>query len=458
MELKNYLNIFKKWWLVIAFFTALTTLLTTILVFTIPPTYKASTLLIVNQAQGATINLNDVMTAERLARTYAEVVTKRPVLEAVITQLNLPLTTTELGKKIEVQLIRDTQLINIAVADKNPGKAALIANAVTKAFQDEIQKIQRASLSSDASINSIGVVEQAKTPDKPYSPKKALSILLAFILGLTASATLVFLIEYLDDTLKSEADIKNFLGVNNLGVISYIKEEHRQPGQIVTLIDPQSTVTEAFREIRTNIQFASANLTSRSIVITSASPAEGKSLTCANLAVVMAQAGYKTLLIDADLRKPIQHEIFKLENNFGISSLLTAESFSDLNWQETLVPGLFVITAGPFLPNPTEWLGSTRMHRILEKIKEKGFHVVLFDSPPVGMVTDAAVLSSMTNAAIITIEAAKTSRDDVAKAIEAIQRVGGIVLGTILNYKKPSRTRGKYYYEKRYYEQDKSHL
>lgn len=448
MELKSYFSIFRKWLSLIITFTLIVTIVTTIAVFVLPPTYKASALLIVNRAQGGTVSLNDVMTAERLARTYAEVITKRPTLEKVIDELKLTYSPQQLKRKIEVRLIRDTQLIEILVKDSSPQKAAILANALAQKSSEEIVRLQKEVAQDGQVLNTISVVEKAVAPETPDSPKKAISITLSFILASLAVTGIFFLIEYLDDTLRSESDVETFLGVVNLGSIPYVSSSNRKDNQLVTLQDAQSSVTEAFRELRTNIQFSAPETPYRSLVITSSSQEEGKSIVAANLAIMIAKAGYKTVLIDADLRRPIQHELFKLDNHSGLSTFLTSEHEEIMEPQITSIPNLFVLTSGPFLPNPTEWLGSTRLHQIIEKLKERSFHFLILDSPPIGMVTDAAVLASMLDAAIVCIEAGKTPRGEVQKSIDAITRVGGKVLGTILNFKKPSRKKENYYYQK----------
>ena len=444
MELKKYFLITKKWRLEIFLFVLVATLATTVAVFLIKPIYKASTLLMVNQASTETINLNDIMTSERLAKTYAEVVTKRPVLEKVINNLSLKTTPEMLEKEIRVELIRDTQLILIEVKNHDAQKAATIANSVVDNFSQEVDKLQEERTSK----NTIAVVEAASAPNKSDSPKKALSILLAFFLSLLASSGIIILIEYLDDTFKDDQDVQDFLNLPNLGTLNYIKEANRKPGKLVALADPQSPLVESLREIRTNIQFSQPEKTNKTVVITSAVPAEGKSLISANLAVVMAQAGFKTVLIDADLHRPSQHEIFKLDNISGLSNLLTAEKEMTIKYQETQTPGLKVIPSGSFIPNPAEWLGSTRLHEILEKVRGDGNQIILLDTPPIGLVTDAAVLSSMTDGTVIVVELGKTQRDKVKKAIDSIIRVGGQVIGTVLNSKKPSGGQNGYYYYK----------
>ncbi|OGB63685.1 hypothetical protein A2X44_04965 [candidate division CPR3 bacterium GWF2_35_18] len=408
----------------------------------IPPTYKSSTTVMVNLASTETINLNDIMTSERLAKTYAEVISKRTVLESVIKEVNLDTDYEELLKKVDVQLVRDTQLITISVKAKDAEIAAQIADTIAQKFSEEVIKLQ----GDKQSYNTIATVEKAFPSEKPDSPKKALSISLAFILSFISIIGIIFLIEYLDDTFKDEFDIKEYLNLPHLGTVSYIKEVHRRAGNLITTTDPHDPIVESFREIRTNVQFSQPDKPTKAFVVTSSGPSEGKSQITANLAVIMAQAGYKTILIDADLHRPTQHDIFKVENNFGLTDVLTKNDLPKTIWESTQINGLSLITSGSFLPNPAEWLGSTKMYHLIERLKEAKFHTIIFDTPPIGLITDAAIISSMVDGAILVVESGKTTRTNAQKAVEAIKKVGGEIIGTILNNKKPNGDKKSHYY------------
>ncbi len=442
MELKNYVHIFRRYLWLIILFTTLTTLLTTALVFLVPPTYKSTTTLLVNQASSETINLNDIMTSERLAKTYAEIITKRTILTKVIDELSLETTYDELIKQIDVEIIRDTQLISVSVKNRNADEAAQVADLIAQKFADEVILLQ----GERDRYNTVSIVEKAFPATKADSPKKTLSIGLAFVLSLMSITGLIFLFEYLDDTFKDEFDVKEYLNLPHLGTISYIRDIHRQPGKLITLLDSHNPVVESMREIRTNIQFSQPEKGNKSFVLTSSIPSEGKSQTVANLGVIMAQAGYKTVIIDADLHRPTQHDIFNLTNNYGLSDVLTTSELPAHLTQPTEINGLSIITSGSFLPNPAEWLGSSRMYELIEKLKEQKFHTIIFDTPPIGLVTDAALLSSMVDGTIIVIEGGRTHRNEVQKSYEAIKKVGGEVIGTVLTYKKPGKEKKGYYY------------
>jgi capsular exopolysaccharide synthesis family protein len=218
---------------------------------------------------------------------------------------------------------------------------------------------------------------------------------------------------------------------------------------LVTKRHPRSPVSEAFRTLRTNLSYTSPDQPLRSLLFTSAGPEEGKSTVAANLAVVLAQAGSRVLVVDADLRKPVMHKAFKLENRRGLTNALVEDlDFAELV-RSTDLPGLFVLTSGPIPPNPAELLGSARMQRLLPALAA-AYDLVLVDTPPVLAVTDAAVLAPLVDGAILVARAGVTRTDLLKEAKEALERTGVRLLGAVLNGLRPD-TEGYYYYHYRYY-------
>ena len=206
-----------------------------------------------------------------------------------------------------------------------------------------------------------------------------------------------------------------------------------------------SPITEQYRTIRTNIQYAAVDKEIRSIVVTSAGPGEGKSTTTANLAIVFAQQGKKTLLIDADMRKPTVHYTFHVSNTYGLTSVLTKQrDFCD-TVHETKIENLSVLTCGPVPPNPSELLASSTMKELLEEAYEI-FDMVLFDSPPVLAVTDAQVLANLTDGSILVASSGLTDKDGAMKAKEMLESSKAKLLGAVLNNKKITKDDHYYYY------------
>lgn len=215
---------------------------------------------------------------------------------------------------------------------------------------------------------------------------------------------------------------------------------------LVSLIDPSSPVAEQYRTIRTNIQFASsADQHVKTLVVTSSGPSEGKSLTAANLAAVFAQTGQKTLLVDADLRKPTIHKTFQLSNKAGLSTVLSTGASPEETAQKTAVENLSILTSGPKPPNPSELLGSAKMTQIMGEAREL-FDIIIFDMPPVVTVTDAQIMSSKADGTLLVVRENWTRKDALSKAKELLDLVNARVLGVIYNGSEQDKDKGYYYY------------
>ena len=214
---------------------------------------------------------------------------------------------------------------------------------------------------------------------------------------------------------------------------------------LITLINPRSPISEAYRTLRTNIEFSSFDKKLRTLVVTSASPEEGKSTTLANLAVTMAQSGKKVILVDCDLRKPSQHAVFGLRNDRGLTSLMIPDAdLSQPPLQSTSQEGLQLLTAGPLPPNPSEMLGSRRMEEIIQGLKALA-DVVIFDAPPILAVTDAAVLATKVDGVLLVVNAGGTKRDQLQKAHALLKKVNAPIIGAVLNNVKFDSNLHKYY-------------
>jgi non-specific protein-tyrosine kinase len=290
-------------------------------------------------------------------------------------------------------------------------------------------------------IGNVIVYEEATVPQKPVLPRTWQNTLLAAAVGTALAIGIAFLIEYLDDTLKSPEDVTRALGLSILGSVGHIRVDRRgsSADQLITAATPRSSTSEAFRTLRTNIQFSSVDKPLRRLLVTSPSPTEGKSVTAANLAIVMAQAGQSVVLVDSDLRRPTAHTLFKLSNEVGVTNSLLASSNPDIDGHllPTAVENLQLLASGPLPPNPSELLGSQRMGQLIECLEQQA-NIVIFDSPPILAVTDAAVLSRQMDGVLLIIEAGSTREGDAHRAIAELSKVGAPVLGAVLN-KVPTR-------------------
>lgn len=208
-----------------------------------------------------------------------------------------------------------------------------------------------------------------------------------------------------------------------------MKKNEKRP--LITFTKPKDPIAEAYRTLRTNIHFSAMDNPYRAIMLTSAGPGEGKSTTLANLGVAMAQAGNKVLIVDCDLRKPVQHKVFELSNIKGITNVLVDHVSIDEAIQSSRVPDLSILTSGPIPPNPSELLGSERMKGLIEELKDQ-FDLVLFDTPPVVAVTDAAVLAAQLDGIILVLRSGVAKIDMAKQAKELLEKANGKIIGTVL--------------------------
>jgi non-specific protein-tyrosine kinase len=218
---------------------------------------------------------------------------------------------------------------------------------------------------------------------------------------------------------------------------------------LVTVSMPRSPISEAYRTLRTNLEFSSLDKPIRTMVVTSPGPDEGKSTTLANLAVTLAQGERTVILVDCDLRRPTQHEIFDLQNGVGLTTMIVEdEAMTEPPLQETVVPGLWLLPSGPLPPNPSELLGSRRMGEIIAVLTKRA-DMVLFDAPPIIAVTDAAVLSSKVDGVLMVINAGGTKRDHAQKAKALLDKVNAHLVGAVLNNVKMDASLHRYYAEQK---------
>ncbi len=267
------------------------------------------------------------------------------------------------------------------------------------------------------------------------------------MVGLLLALGFVFVLEHLDDTVKSNADVEAVTGLPTLGTIVKMRANKGQKEiyRLATILYPRAPAAEAYRTLRSNVEFAAVDAPVKTLLVTSSIPGEGKTTTAANLAVVFAQDGRRTILVDADFRKPGVHKIFDLPNAEGLSSLLRTDDVEmDHVAQATEQENLRVITTGPLPPNPSELLGSQRMRLILERLVSSS-DLVIIDSPPLQAVTDAAILAAIADGTLFVIDAGRTRRGAVESGREALAKADARTLGAALN-RIPERSNGGYVY------------
>ena len=506
IELRRLSSIILRRWWWLAILTVLGALAGYLFSRQQTPVYQATTTILVGDSIRSTnVDRVDIQVSEALVQTYVEVAQRQPVLQGVVTALNLNGTWQALGRQIQVTLIESTQLIQIVVEASSPEMARRIADEIVNqlillsptnsegsdnefnreqltslqerivtgqnrlleiedAMSKSISEIELADLQREKSTlngllvewernytdmllvtepkrnpTQLSVIESAHSNNNPIRPRVQLNTLLGGVLGVIIGLGLIFLLDFLDDTYKSLNDFSQSEEVNILGSIRKIKGR-KLSDKLVALKHPHSPVTESYRIIRSRIRFKPTDKLTRSIMVTSSMPEEGKSVTAANLAVVFAQANYKTVIVDADLRHPALHELFEVNNEAGLGDLLSSTDLKIEDCvQDTSLKNLKILTSGMPLPDPSERLGSERMKEILDELKSVA-SIIIVDSAPVLVYADAIVLSGRLDGVIMVIQAGKSTRGAVTQALFDLQNANANLLGSVFNQSPKSDT------------------
>ena len=511
MEFKQYIKPLVKWWWLIAAATLVAALSSFLATRQQPYNYAASaTLLVGRSIQSTNPQDYEIAASQQLGQTYANLAVRRPVKEGVKAVLGLswlpeytakmlantqlleiqvidtdPARAQAVANEVANQLIlqtpaedrdlqqrrsylsRDLQETE-AVMDETKAEiqrlrdqmavmfsARQIADTQSQiaALEQKLRSYQATYLSTmelvQGGVNTLQVVETADLPTVPVGPNKGMTILLAAVIGFLLAAGAAYLLEYLDDTLKTPDDVQPATDLATLAAVPVIKG--LEAGATLPLQgDGQSGAVEAYRVLRTNLQFVGVDKPLRVLMVTSPAPSEGKSLTAGNLAVVLAQAGKQVILVDADLHRPRQHRLFSLRNNVGLTTaLLDGNAGTADLLQPTQVPGLSLLTSGPLPPNPAELLASDHMHALIESLAGRA-DMVVFDTPPVMALADAAVLASQVDGVLLVVRAGQTRRDMAHQAVLALRQAHARVVGALLNRVAP-RSGGYYYYYYNHY-------
>jgi polysaccharide biosynthesis transport protein len=315
-------------------------------------------------------------------------------------------------------------------------------------YDSLLQRAKETGVSGELRSSNIRIVDQAEVPSEAISPRKGLNLGLAALCGLLAALGFVFFFEYLDSRIKTPDEITAHLGVTFVGLLPAIAQAGSKTAAeplINSGVPPE--FTEAFRVVRTNVLFSSTDQGSRSLLVTSTCPGEGKSLVASNLAMSLGQIGQRVLLIDADMRKPRVHDIFDIPQEPGLSNLLVGNAKTSEALRKAGSSGLWLLPAGRIPPNAVELLGSQRFNDFLRSLTAN-FDWVVIDSPPVMAVADAAVVAHSASDVLFVVGAEMTARQAAQRAIERLQQARARLLGAVLN--RVDLNRHAYFYSQYY--------
>ncbi len=478
------------------------------------PIYATASTLLVDAAPdlNRTNNNSSIIASERLARTYTELLTTNPVLEQTIEELGLPIEARALRGRVNVAVVRDTQLITLTVQHPDPHLASLLANAIPEVFRrqnaelqsnrfetsklnfgeqlrlldsqiditqaqiDELentevnqaallrlqtelgqyresyantlQGLEQIRLTESQSTSNVVIVEKAQTPTRPVRPRTRQNTIVAVLLGTLLASGLVFLLEQLDDSIRSPEQLEQALNAPIIGHIAAFEADKNSAPLAHT--QPRSPVVEAYRALRTNLQFTAVDKSLRTILVTSATQGEGKSTTATNLATVMAQANLKVVIVDADLRRPSMHNKFDQPNHTGLTNFIINREDSALyetDLRPTGIANLSLIPSGAIPPNPAELLGSKSMTDLLEKL-EALCDVIIIDAPPTLAVTDAVLLSRSVDGVLFVVDSQNTDLRVAQEGLQQLRKIDAALVGVLMN--RMNEQHGGYAYQYQY--------
>lgn len=379
-------------------------------------------------------------------QSYADLARSSELAERVIDVLDLDMTPAELSSNISAEVLEETSVITITVKDTDPRRAQTIARVVTAEFRTFTEEIETGGDRNGSQISML-VIGQAEYNPVPVAPRTALNLVAGGLIGLLLGVALALTREVLDRTVRTADHIAEMTEAPVLASIGYDRDVRSAP--VITDIGSFAPRTEAFRLLRTNLQFIDLDRQARVLLVTSAVPGEGKTMTACNLAVTLAQTGRKVLIIDADLRRPRVAGALDLDPSTGLTTTLVGRATIEDAIQVHVPSGLHVLSSGAKPPNPTEILQSRVTHDLIARLRQS-YDTIVIDAPPLLPVADASVLSRLADGALLVVRHGRTTKDQVGDAVAQINKVGGRLYGVVVNM-VAHRALGSYYYY--YYEE-----
>lgn len=432
MSLHEYLQMLRRrWrWVTAAALAGVAVALAASL--TTPSTYQATGSLFFSLRFGS--SADDLAAGATFAQgqvdSFALLATTPVVLEPVIERLDLDTTPRALARQVSTEVVPETVVVEIGVTDTDPARAAEIANAVTDQLTETVADLAPTGDDGAPTVEATTIVP-ATPPSSPAGPRTAVNVAVGLLAGLLAGVLAGLVRDLTDTHVRTPEDLARVTGLPLLTTLDNPGRGERR--ELVVVNAPRSAQAEAFRSLRTAVQFMASPGRATTLLVTSSRPAEGKSTVAANLALTLAEAGLRVVLVDADLRRPSVAGTFDLEGAAGLTSVLIGQADLDDVLQEWGAAGLRVLTTGPLPPNPSELLASADMAALLERLGAE-HDVVVLDAAPLLPVTDAVVLARITSATLVVADASRTRRPVLAQALTLLERADARVAGVVLTH------------------------
>ena len=436
--------------------------------FLLPLQYSSHITMYVQSYTGITENansVNNISNSKQLVNTYMEVLKDDAVMNAVAEKLSKQfeenvlsqnftindsgkITPASIRSCLAISSVTDTSAVKVTATAKNAEVAAAICNDLTQVAPQYVEEA--------VGVGSINTIDTAKVYNTPVAPNTMKNTAIGAVAGFMLIVLILFMIDYFDNTIKdSDALGKKYNKaiIGDIQAFGDSKKKRDADDAHLKLTDKDAPfhIIESYKSIRTNLSFALSTVEKKTFAVSSANPGEGKSTTSANIAIAIAQSGSHVLLIDADMRKSVQHKIFELVNKKGLSTAVSKMHTPDECIQKNVMENLDVMTAGPIPPNPSELLASEMMEQMLNELSEK-YDAILIDTPPVNVVTDAMELAKSVSGIVLVVRYGRTTDEDVDNVFKRVELANMNLLGFILNGVKSKHAgyyskygKGKYY-------------
>lgn len=443
IDLKKILTIIlKKIWIVVAFLLVFTLGAGLISSFLIPKVYQAQTTMFIGKEKGTLgnigLSLMELETYNQLIIDYKEIANSRLVILATINNLNLKMDIEEFRKKLSINIIDKSRLFTVSFSDKDPIIAAVVANEMAKQLSIAVAEI--------VNVENIRILDKALIPTKPIFPIVSLITIIAGFIGVLIGLFIIYLMEVFNNTFEGQEEIEAELNLSVLAVIPKNKKEEKDVKKLITISDPDSYISESYRLLRTNISYMEKNYDNKVLMLTSSTPSEGKTTTSCNLAIIMAQANKRVLLIDSDLRKPLVYKNFKIKISPGLTDILRDNlSLTDVIQNVDDVSGLDILVAGKPNSNPTELLGTSIFERILDEARNI-YDIIIIDSPPILHIPDTVIISKLSDRILFVVAMEKTNREVIKEAKRSLEKVGIRMMGVVLTKMSVNSKSYSYYH------------
>lgn len=456
MELRDYLRTLRVHWLSLLLAIVVCTALAAGWTWLQPRVYTAEASGYVATTAASGNNASSSMVGDQLAqskvRSYVEIGSWRTVAEYAIDSLGLNASPEEVVQRVSVTNPKDTVVLRVSARGPSPEEARDLAEAWIRGMIVEIEKIEQTPGGPEPVVRLVPG-DSARLPTVPSSPNVRNDLALGALLGLIVGVGSALIRDRLDSRIRSAEGVEKATGHSVVGAIPLDKDQAAAGRAIdvdaeVRAHQETAILSEAFRTLRTNLQYMQVDDPPRAIVVTSSLSGDGKSFAASKLAIALAQTGQPTVLIDADLRRPRIARMFGLVADAGLSDVIAGRAeMRDVMQPVAGLPGLTVVASGPTPPNPSELLGSEVTHRLIDWLKQSYF--VVIDTPPLIPVTDAAVLTHHTDGALVVVNTGKTTYEVLDKALRALAKANSKALGIVMN-RIPRKGAGAVYYGYKY--------